>query len=208
MMSSDRSNMPHNLLRTCGCCGLIQQAPAALPHRMRACCARCGCSIDVRAINARSNSRAAAFAAAALILYPAAVTLPMIRVEQLGHDNEASILEGITSLFSAGHMVVGLVVLFCSVIFPLGKLIALLGLTLAGTSLAHHHRRWTWRLIEWTGKWGMLDVVLVAMLVAILKLGDMVSVSAGPAALLFTGCVVFNLIAAACFDPRRLWEEQ
>lgn len=192
-------------LETCRCCGLVQHVPA-LDRGTRACCARCGCALAQRSVMLRSNSRAAAFAAAALVLYPAAITLPMIHVEQLGHRNEASILQGITSLFAAGHLIVGIVVLLCSVVLPLAKLLAILTLASSGHMLRHSHRRFTWRMIEWTGRWGMLDVVLVAILVAILKLGDMVQVTAGPAALAFTACVVLNLIAAACFDPKRLWQ--
>ena len=74
----------------------------------------------------------------------------------------------------------------------------------------HHerHRALTYRLVEWTGRWGMLDVLLVAILLAVLKLGDMVEVSVGPGLLAFTSCVGLSLIAAASFDPHSLWEPQ
>ena len=74
--------------------------------------------------------------------------------------------------------------------------------------MAHHHRALTYRLVEWTGRWGMLDVLLVAILVAALKLGDVMDVTPGPAAAAFAVCVVLSLLATALFDPRSVWETQ
>jgi paraquat-inducible protein A len=175
---------------------------------MRAVCARCGTSLIKRSVIALSNARTVAFALAAIILYPFAVTLPIMRIEQFGHVSESSILEGVSTLMAGGHLLVGIVVLLCSVVLPLGKLIALLALAGAGLRMRRRHRALTYHLVEWTGRWGMLDVLLVAILVAAVKLGDMVAVTAGPAALAFTACVVLNLIAAMCFDPHGMWEEQ
>ncbi|MDY7107577.1 MAG: paraquat-inducible protein A [Planctomycetota bacterium] len=194
-------------VRACPCCGLVQSVPP-VPPRRRAVCARCGSSLIKRSLIARSNGRTAAFALAALILYPFAVGLPMVEVERFGHASEASILEGVATLFAAGHLIVGVIVLLCSIVFPLGKLLALLTLSAGGVMMRRRHRLLTYRVVEWTGRWGMLDVLLVAILVAVVKLGDMVEVTAGPAALAFATCVVLNLIAAACFDPHNLWESQ
>ena len=144
---------------------------------MRACCIRCGTTLHRRSSILRSNTRTAAIVAAALILYPLAVGLPMIRVERFGHRNEASILEGTVTLLASGHAVVGLIVLACSVVLPLGKLFALLVLSAGGLRLRSHHRALTYRMVEWTGRWGMLDVLLVALLVAVIKIGDLVEVT-------------------------------
>jgi paraquat-inducible protein A len=152
----------------------------------------------------------AAVALASLILYPLAVTLPVLKVQQMGHRTESSILEGIATLLADGQILVGLIVLVCSVIFPLTKLIALLMMSLGGARWLSrsHHKAWVYHLIEWTGRWGMLDVLLVAILVAALKLGNMVEVTAGPGALAFGACVVLSLIASAIFDPHSLWESE
>jgi paraquat-inducible protein A len=195
------------VIRTCGCCGRAHGVPA-IPTGMRACCTRCGTGLVRRARLARSNSRTAAIATTALILYPFGVSLPMIGIERFGHHSEASILEGITTLFAGGHVWIGLVVLLCSIMLPLGKLAALLVLSGGGLRLGRRHRVMTYRLVEWTGRWGMLDVLLVAVLVAAVKLGDMVEVTAGPAALIFAACVMLSLIASACFDPHSLWDTQ
>lgn len=199
-------------LRACSVCGLIQRLPAqhgdAIPTGKRICCARCGATLLSRPRLLRSNSRAAALAATALALYPFAILLPMLRIEKLGHAREASLLEGIATLLSDGHLLVGLVILLCSVILPAGKLLAVLTLAGVGRHLAERRRAMTYRLLEWTGRWGMLDVVLVAVLVAAVKLGDLAEVTPGPAAWAFAACVTLSLLAAACFDAHRLWSPQ
>lgn len=191
-------------LRSCPHCGLVQQVPD-VPPGMRACCARCEGGLGSRRWS--SNSRTAAIATAALVLFPPAVTLPIIQIEKFGHEHEAGIVEGVTALLSRGHLVVGLVVLMCSIVLPVLKLAAMLVLSW-GRFLRHRHRALTYRLVEWTGRWGMLDVLLVAIMVAVLKLGDVVEVSAGPGLLAFASVVGLSLLAAASFNPHSLWESQ
>ena len=192
--------------RACARCGLVQSIPEMPPQGMQAACARCGLRLRA-ASSARRNQVTAAIALAALILYPIAMTLPMLRIEQFGHENETSIVRGIIELLAHGQIIVGIIVLFCSIIFPLGKLIGILLITSGGLGvMADRHRAFTYRLIEFTGRWGMLDVLLVAVLVAALKLGNMFEVRPGPAALAFTVCVMLSLVAAATFDPRSVWE--
>lgn len=194
-------------LRSCPHCGLIQVMPQ-IPLNMRACCARCEATLHQPAIDRHSNNSTAAIATAALILYPLAVSLPMISIAQFGHESESSILAGIWTLFGRGNFLVGSIVLICSLVLPVLKLASLLLLSLGGSSMRHRHRALTYRLIEYTGRWGMLDVLLVAILVAVLKLGDLVEVSAGPAALAFGLCVLLSLLAAAIYDPHQHWESQ
>jgi len=194
----------HGIIRACPCCGLAQIVPE-LPAGLRACCVRCNSNLRSRSTIARGNHRAAAIALAALILYPLAVTLPMLRIERFGHRHESSILEGVSTLLSSDHLIVGVVVLLCSIVLPLGKLISLLVLSAGGTMMRRKHRAMTYRIVEFTGRWGMLDVLLVAVLIAALKIGDLVEVTPGPAALSFTLCVVLSLVATAAFDPHALW---
>ena len=194
----------HASLRSCPHCGLVQAVPS-IPVGMRACCPRCEGSIRERTRLAVSNSRTAAIAAAALILYPLAVSLPLIEIKQFGHTHASSVLQGVTALLSHGHLAVGVVVLVCSVILPLTKLAALL--VLSTGALGNRHQVLTYRLIEWAGRWGMLDVLLVAILVAALKIGDLMTVSIGPGLGTFTACVALSLLAAATFDPHALWDD-
>jgi len=194
-------------IHACPCCGLAQVVPPT-PPRMRACCVRCGTVLHRRSTSLRSNSRTAAIVLAALILYPLAVTLPMLRIERFGHLNEVSVLEGAGTLLSSGHIFVGILVFVCSVVVPLGKLITMLVLCAGGLFLRSEHRALSYRIVEWTGRWGMLDVLLVAVLVAAIKVGDWIDVEAGPAALAFAACVALSILATATFDPHSLWETQ
>lgn len=68
-------------------------------------------------------------------------------------------------------------------------------------------RRWSWRIVDLSGRWGMLDVLLVAVVVAWVKLGDLVQIEAGPAALAFTTVVILSLVATALFDPHAMWDD-
>jgi uncharacterized paraquat-inducible protein A len=166
---------------------------------------RCGATIR-RGAHPRSAPRAAAFALGALLLYPLAVGLPIMTLEELGHTRETTVWAGMVSLLRNGEVLVGLVVLFCSVIAPLFKLVAILALCAGEMLLPARHRAITYRLVEFLGRWGMLDVVLIAVLVAAVKLGDLVEVSPGPGLAAFAAVVILSLISSACFDPHGLWE--
>ncbi|TVR43050.1 MAG: paraquat-inducible protein A [Planctomycetota bacterium] len=193
---------PRQQLHACTCCGLIQTAPPLAKGEV-ARCRRCR-TVLAEGTEVASNLPAVMAASAALILYFPAITLPIMRLEQLGHRHESSLLGGGIQLFQYGEFIVATVVLLCSVFIPLFKLLALLLLSLRPPRRAHHVAS-TYRLVEHLGRWGMVDVLLVAVVVAALKLGDLVSVQPGPAALLFTCMVVLNLFASAWFDPRKLW---
>lgn len=192
-------------LAACPCCGLVQQLPAPPPGRVLR-CARCHTRLGHRG-RLRSNRRTAALALAALALYPVAITLPIMRVEKLGLAHEASVWSGGVALIADGEHLVGAVVLLCSVVLPLMKLLGLFLLAGGGVGLRPRMRAWTWHFVELTGRWGMLDVLLVAILVAVMKLGDLMQLHAGPGAVAFTCCVLLNLAASASFDPHDLWED-
>jgi len=153
-------------------------------------------------------SRAAAFSLAALVLFPLAMALPVLEIERLGHSRDATIWGGIVGLLAEREYVVGVVVPVCSIVAPVTKLGAMLLLTAGRRLLGRRPRAVTYRALEWIGRWGMVDVLLVALLVAAVKLGDWVEVQAGPGAAAFAGVVVFSLLASAVFDPHAIWEDE
>ena len=116
------------------------------------------------------RQRTAAFAVAALILYPLGILMPVVALERLGHRQETSILGGISELLGSGHLILALIVLVCSIVIPLCKLAGLLLLTSEHVPISSRGRDLVWRFLEITGRWGMLDVLLVAGLVAAVKL--------------------------------------
>lgn len=191
-------------LRACHACGLVQRV-GRVPAKHRARCRRCGAALRVGS-HPRAAARAAAFALGALLLYPLAMSLPIMTLTELGRAREATVWSGMVSLLAGGQVAVGLVVLFCSVVAPLCKLMAIFALSAGELLLASRHRAMTYRLVEFLGRWGMLDVVLIAVLVAVVKLGDLAEVTPGPGLAVFAGVVVLSLLASACFDPHGLWD--
>lgn len=157
-------------------------------------------------VRTNRNSLCMATALSALILYPLGIFLPVLRLEQLGHVRAASIWDGTVGLLAKGEWLVGIVILVCSVVIPLAKLGGLFIVCLK-PPLPRRHAAAVYSGIEMAGKWGMIDVLLVALLVAALKLGDMVNVFPGPGLIAFTAVVLLSLIATAFFDPHTIWEE-
>lgn len=158
-------------------------------------------------INRVTNaSRTAAAAMAAFFLFWPAVLLPILEVERLGQTSTSSILGGTMELLHHGSWFVGLVVLLFSIVFPLTKIVLLLELSLL-EMLHRRHKALTLRIIEHLGKWSMMDVMLLAFLVMLVKLGDLVEFHFGPAVVAFVLCVSMSMVASLLFDPHAIWEE-
>mgnify|MGYP002623588126 FL=1 len=171
-------------------------------------CHRCRSLLDVFEAKG-DNSTSAVIAISALLLFLPAVTLPFLRVEQLGHVSEQSLLGAARALFESGAWFVGTVVLVFSVILPPAKLIALLMLSFVPQWLGRPRRALgIYKAVEAIGRWGMLDVLLVAVLVAFVKLGDYLSFAALPGLFVFGGFVLLSLIASFSFNPQFLWSER
>ncbi len=196
-----------NHLRACHCCGLVHQV-TPLELNQEAVCVRCHSRIDSgRRSGKRSSARCFAAALGGLILYFPAILLPILEIEKMGHHHGASLLGGTLDLIWHGSLLVGMIVLLFSIILPLVKLLALLELSYIG--LTHcQHRAWTYRVVEWTGRWSMMDVLLLALLVTLVKLGDLVSFQLGPAVVAFVMCVLMSMIASVMFDPHAIWEQE
>ncbi len=193
-------------LKACALCGLVQRVPA-VDAGWVARCARCGRRLRDPLTAGRHARRAAAAALAGLVLYPLGISLPVLSLERFGAVSEASIWGGSLALLAEGEVLVGSVVFLCSVVLPLLKLVALLVLGGWREGLHPRSRVHTHRLVELAGRWGMLDVLLVAVTVAWVKLGDLFEVRPGPGAVAFTACVLASLLASAWFDPQAVWEE-
>jgi paraquat-inducible protein A len=194
------------VLKACHCCGLIHSVRTLEP-RERSVCTRCKSVIDQPRNNQRSQARTAAASLAALALFPAAVFLPILEIEKLGQHHQSSVIGGILELFRSGNLLVGTIILVFSIVFPLAKIIALIELSWLG-ALRQRHQAWTYRWMEQIGKWSMMDVMLLALLVMMIKLSDLVQFHFGPAVIAFALCVAMSMIAAICFDPHAIWENK
>jgi paraquat-inducible protein A len=193
-------------LKGCSSCGLVQRLPE-LAGGSLAKCVRCGTTLVRPGARRGHNRRAFAAALAGLILYPLAIGLPIMSLERFGYRHEASIWSGSLELLSGGHLLVGLIVFLASVVIPLCKLIGVLAITGLRRGMGTRTRARTYRVIELAGRWGMLDVLLISVVVAWVKVRDLVEVEPGPGISAFTACVLLSLLAAAWFDPHALWEE-
>ena len=192
-------------LKACHCCGMIHEVDHLQDGQVGS-CSRCQAVIHRAGSGALMATRTAALALAAFILYFPAVLLPIIEVERLGHRHASSLLVGTIDLFQHGSWLVGLIVLLFSIVFPLGKLVLLLELSLF--SLLHRrHKATTYRLMEHAGRWSMMDVLLLAFLVMLIKLGSLVTFHFGPAIVAFVLCVILSMAASLCFDPHSIWED-
>ena len=190
-------------LKACHCCGQIHRVPA-LVGRQVAACTRCGSGIEQ--LCGQSASRTAAAATAAFILFWPAILLPILQIEKLGHRRESSLLVGTIELLREGDWFVGTVVLLFSIVFPLVKIVLLLELSLLGI-MHRQHQAWTYRVMEFAGKWSMMDVMLLAFMVMLVKLGDLVEFHFGPAVWAFVFCVAMSMLASICFDPHTIWDD-
>jgi len=165
------------------------------------------CATPLLVCQASQNFISGVFAFAALALYLPAITIPLIKIEKLGHLKEDSLLTSVGTLLSEGYWLVGGVVLIFSIVLPMIKLLSLLALSFYA-AWPNRTKAMAYRWVEWVGRWGMLDILLMAILVAYIKLGDLVSIEAGPGLLAFTVMVLMSLVASAFFNPHCLWEDE
>lgn len=194
-----------NAVRACHCCGLIHRMPTLAKNEWAE-CVRCHSKIWRPGSGTNSASRTAAAAVGAFVLFWPAILLPILHIEQLGHQHESSILMGTLELMQHGSWFVGGVVLLFSVVFPLVKLILLIELSLLGV-LHKRHKAVTYRIMEHVGKWSMMDVMLLAFMVMLVKLGSVVEFQFGPAVVAFVLCVAMSMLASLLFDPHTIWPD-
>lgn len=189
--------------RPCKTCGTIHELVPCPTSRWQ--CTKCGTTITHPKSRQFVAKKTIAAALGALILYVPATLLPILTIEQLGQRHVTSLLTGCLDLIREGHFFVGFVVILFSIIFPLVKIIGLLELCWFGL-LQRKHQALMYQVMEITARWSMLDVLLLALLVMVVKLGGIVEFHIGPAVFAFVGCVAMNVLAAARFDPHAIWE--
>ncbi len=187
----------------CPTCGLIGR----LDGRGRGQCRRCG--ERLRARLPHSLQRTWALLAAACMMYVPANVYPIMTTTSLGHSEPSTIIGGVVDLWQMGSWPVATVIFVASIIVPVGKVVALAWLCLVVRRSDELHasvRTKLYRVTEFIGRWSMVDVFVVAILVALIRAGSLMSITPGPAALAFAGVVVLTMLAAMTFDPRLIWD--
>jgi paraquat-inducible protein A len=194
-------------MTACRTCGLVQRTDE-VPPRATAECRRCGSIL--RRHKANSLDRTAALSLAALIFYVPANIYPILRMEYYGAYSESTVWDGCVNLFRDGQWMVAAIVFLASILVPLFKLLGLFFLVVTTKFRSARRRRErtrVYRIIEVIGPWAMLDVFLLAVLVALVKLERLATVLPGRGLVAFAAVVVLTILASASFDPRAIWEE-
>lgn len=184
-------------------CQLAEQDTLAMPQF----CPRCGARLHLR--KPHSLERTWALILAAFICFFPANLYPMMTVTSLGRGDPSTIMEGVITLVQHQMYGIALVVFVASVAVPLLKLVGLAMLLLGvqgQVGLTAKQCTVIYRLVEIVGRWSMLDLFVIAILVALVDLGAIAKIEAGPAALAFGLVVVLTMLAAMSFDPRLLWD--
>ncbi|RYH08947.1 paraquat-inducible protein A [Tropicimonas sp. IMCC6043] len=170
-------------------------------------CGRCGGRLISR--DRRSLSRVWAWWTVGLICYIPANLFPMLETTFLGKTSGDTIVSGAVLLAMHGAVPVALVILLASVCVPVAKFIAVAYLAASvqrGLPADPLRRTQLYELVEFIGRWSMIDVFVVAVLSALVQLSIVVSIHPGPAALTFALAVFFTMISARSFDSRLIWD--
>ncbi len=184
---------------------MLAQLAAEVEHG--ATCPRCGAPLHRR--KPMSIQRTWALVIAAAICYVPANLLPVMKVTSLGKTEADTIMSGVIYFVTSGDWPLALIIFTASVFVPLMKLGLL---TFLLTSI---HRRSSWRPVERTrmyrlteaiGRWSMVDIYVVTILVALVRLGNLATIEAGAGAVFFGSVVVITIFAAESFDPRLIWD--
>ena len=205
MEVTHRSAMQLGLV-SCHACHLLSRRPKA-PAQGVACCPRCGEELHQRKPN--SLMRTWALVIAAMVFYIPANVLPMTVTSALGTVQADTIMSGVIYFMQHGSWEIALVIFTASIFVPFLKFIILIYLLLSVQFKWIKKPKDLTRLYRFTeaiGRWSMLDIYVVTILVALVKLGFLADIEAGPAAIYFALVVVTTMIAAESFDPRLIWD--
>ncbi len=183
----------------CDCCGLVSRGQLDCP--------RCGATLRRRKPD--SLNRTWALLAAAVVLYVPANLLPVMTVISLGRGEPDTILSGVEKLAQSGLWPLATLVFFASITVPLLKMVGLATMLIAthrGSAARLRERTLLYRIVDSVGRWSMIDVFVVSILTAIVRLGLLASVTPGPGVIAFCSVVILTMLAAMSFDPRLMWD--
>ena len=203
-MKTSPDTAAHRGYLLCHTCHQLSRAKATAPHP---CCPRCVAPLHSRKPD--SLARTWALTLTAYILYIPANVLPVMTVTMSGRGEPDTILSGVKELLLGGMWPLALLVFFASITVPVLKLLVLTYLLLSvqfKSCWRPRERTMLYRVTESVGRWSMIDIFVIAILVALVKLGSLATIDAGAGAVAFGGVVVTTMFAAMSFDPRLIWD--
>lgn len=188
-------------LVACRTCGLTADAGTVS-------CPRCGSRLRSR--DAESLQKVWAWLIAGLIAFVPAMAYPMLRTTQMFHTEESTIVGGVVELIHHHAYAIAGIVFFASVVIPVGKflVIAYLAILMTRPHVEDPHRlHLLHEIVEFVGRWSMIDVFVVAILTALVQFDVLASINPGIAAVCFALSVVFTMLSAQSFDSRLIWDQ-
>jgi len=194
-------------LISCHFCHTLSKLPESAETHSVMHCPCCQSSLHSRHPN--SLRRTWALLIAAFILYIPANTFPIMTFVYLGEGQPDTILSGVMHLLESGLWPLALLIFIASIFIPILKLLTLLGLLLSIHFKTHWRpkdRTVMYRITEFVGRWSMVDIFVIALLVALVQFGNNAMVTPGIGALAFAAVVILTMFAAHTFDPRLIWD--
>lgn len=199
-------NARQRALLLCPACRLLQ---ARTEQGHAQCCRRCGEVLHFRHPNSIAKTWALCLTSAIFLVF--ANIYPIMTVTYLGNGHPDTIVSGVIMLAELGMLPIAAVVFIASVAVPLLKLVALFCLLMMvqfNWSLDTRQCMQLYRIVRFVGRWSMLDLFVIAILVTLVDLSGIATITGGPAATYFSTVVVLTMLAAHTFDPRLLWDLQ
>lgn len=192
----------HQNLRLCSCCTAI------LPVDQEV-CPRCESKGHVRCKN--SLQWTMALLITSIMLYLPANILPIMITNLLGDEMPSTIMAGVVLLWGEGSYPVALVIFIASIMVPTLKMIAIAWL--CWDAKGHGKRdsermHFIYEVVEFVGRWSMIDVFVIAVLSALVRIGGLMSIYPAIGALMFALVVIMTMFAAMTFDPRLSWDRE
>ncbi len=191
----------------CGECHELNRQEVADETAHVQLCSRCGAQLHARRPD--SLRRTWALLLTAALMYIPANVLPIMTVYSLGKGQPDTIMSGVIELINYGMLPIAIVVFVASILVPTFKLVGIALLLYSvqrKQPLSARQRGMMYRFIEWIGRWSMLDIFVITILVALVKFGSLASIEAGFGAVAFCSVVVLTMLAAVSFDPRLIWD--
>jgi paraquat-inducible protein A len=195
--------MQHGL-QSCEGCGLLSRP---VPGEHEGLCPRCGEALEFR--KADSIQRTWAFLIAAAVCYIPANVLPVLTTTTAAGAESDTILQGVVLRWSPTGWPLSLIVLFASIMIPSAKIVALAYLLITvqcGSVENNEQRIRLYRVVDFIGRWSMVDVFVDAFTAALVQLQPLMSVAPGPGLFFFAAVVVLTMLAVESFDPRLIWD--
>lgn len=193
-------------LARCSHCAKLSELPSHADGEQGH-CPRCNAALSFR--RPRSLQYCWAYTLAATFLLLPANILPILTVISFGQGDPDTIMSGVIKLWVSELQLIAAIVFIASIAVPVAKLVIIVILMLVvqmRLPLSKQQCTTLYRFIHLIGRWSMLDLFMISILVTVVHLGNIATVESGPAATAFAAVVVLTLLAANSFDPRLLWD--